>query len=308
MALLGPGDDTFEPGEGSDQVAGEAGTDGVRLGSSAGSIPASANGTRPLFRPQHEPDRGWTPTRSTGHLPVVRRVRGRHHRHRRDERGLRSVRLQPSPGRQRGDRQRDPPRIGDRPNGAVDVAGPPPGGAGWGVVLGGGGGCIPGAPGGGGGRGRWGTDARTVALLGGLAARSHAVGCGWSSAPTDAGRAHNASILAAYLEHRNLAEAESAPERFFMNVARHARCTRTRRRGTAAGSRTVRSAGRLLGDHPARDGGVLTPPRLPTPYPLGRVERCLPTRDGPDARLRGDRAAAAMPLRLVSRGARRTAC
>ncbi len=32
-------------------------------------------------------------------------------------------------------------------------------------------------------------------------------------------RAHNASILGAYLEHRRLAEAESAPERFFMDVA-----------------------------------------------------------------------------------------
>src|SRR3954471_4123243 len=32
-------------------------------------------------------------------------------------------------------------------------------------------------------------------------------------------RAHNASIVGAYLEHRALAEAESAPERFFMNVA-----------------------------------------------------------------------------------------
>jgi hypothetical protein len=32
-------------------------------------------------------------------------------------------------------------------------------------------------------------------------------------------RAHNASIVGAYLEHRELAEAESAPERFFMNVA-----------------------------------------------------------------------------------------
>jgi hypothetical protein len=32
-------------------------------------------------------------------------------------------------------------------------------------------------------------------------------------------RAHNASIVAAYLEHRDLAEAESVPERFFMNVA-----------------------------------------------------------------------------------------
>ena len=32
-------------------------------------------------------------------------------------------------------------------------------------------------------------------------------------------RAHNASIVTAYLEHRGLAEAESVPERFFMNVA-----------------------------------------------------------------------------------------
>jgi hypothetical protein len=32
-------------------------------------------------------------------------------------------------------------------------------------------------------------------------------------------QAHNASIVGAYLEHRELAEAESAPERFFMNVA-----------------------------------------------------------------------------------------
>jgi hypothetical protein len=32
-------------------------------------------------------------------------------------------------------------------------------------------------------------------------------------------RAHNASIVSAYLEHQRLAEAENAPERFFMNVA-----------------------------------------------------------------------------------------
>ena len=32
-------------------------------------------------------------------------------------------------------------------------------------------------------------------------------------------RAHNASIVCAYLEHRDLAETESAAERFFMNVA-----------------------------------------------------------------------------------------
>jgi hypothetical protein len=32
-------------------------------------------------------------------------------------------------------------------------------------------------------------------------------------------RAHNASIVGGYLEHKAMAEAESAPERFFMNVA-----------------------------------------------------------------------------------------
>ena len=32
-------------------------------------------------------------------------------------------------------------------------------------------------------------------------------------------RAHNASIVGGYLEHRELAETENAPERFFMNVA-----------------------------------------------------------------------------------------
>jgi hypothetical protein len=32
-------------------------------------------------------------------------------------------------------------------------------------------------------------------------------------------RAHNASIASAYLEHRDLAELESMPERFFLNVA-----------------------------------------------------------------------------------------
>lgn len=43
---------------------------------------------------------------------------------------------------------------------------------------------------------------------------------GFSARPSGANwyRAHNASIVAAYLEHRDEAESESAPERFFMNV------------------------------------------------------------------------------------------
>ena len=45
-------------------------------------------------------------------------------------------------------------------------------------------------------------------------------GCEFGARPTGRNwyRAHNASIVAAYLEHRDLAEAEGAPERFFMNV------------------------------------------------------------------------------------------
>src|SRR5580693_5647899 len=65
----------------------------------------------------------------------------------------------------------------------------------------------------------------TIALLGGLAGEpsSQAVRfwLQFSARPTGRNwyRAHNASIVGGYLEHRNLAEAESAPERFFMNVA-----------------------------------------------------------------------------------------
>jgi hypothetical protein len=64
-----------------------------------------------------------------------------------------------------------------------------------------------------------------VGLLGGLAGEpsSQAVRL-WlefSARPTGRNwyRAHNASIVRGYLEHRELAEAENAPERFFMNVA-----------------------------------------------------------------------------------------
>ena len=65
----------------------------------------------------------------------------------------------------------------------------------------------------------------TIALLGGRAGEpsSQAVRLwlGFAATPTGRNwyRAHNASIVAGYLEHRGLAEAESAPERFFMNVA-----------------------------------------------------------------------------------------
>ena len=64
-----------------------------------------------------------------------------------------------------------------------------------------------------------------IALVGGVAGdpSSHAVRL-WlqfAALPTPSCwyRAHNASIVAGYLEHEGLAEGETAPERFFMNVA-----------------------------------------------------------------------------------------
>ena len=117
----------------------------------------------------------------------------------------------------------------------------------------------------------------TVALLGGLAGdpSSQAVrlwlefsarptGCNWY-------RAHNASIVAGYLEHRNLAEAEGAPERFFMNVAlvrvlyAHALAAAPR---LALGR--FAPLGRLLGDPRFGMAGVFLSLRrvLPNRYPL----------------------------------------
>ena len=65
----------------------------------------------------------------------------------------------------------------------------------------------------------------TIARSAGWPASRHRRPCdsGWTSAQNPTGRnwyrAHNASIVAGYLEHRDLADAESVPERFFMNVA-----------------------------------------------------------------------------------------
>jgi hypothetical protein len=64
-----------------------------------------------------------------------------------------------------------------------------------------------------------------IGLLGGLAgepsSRAVRFWLDFSASPTGRNwyRAHNASIVGGYLEHRDLAEAENAPERFFMNVA-----------------------------------------------------------------------------------------
>jgi len=90
-------------------------------------------------------------------------------------------------------------------------------------------------------------------------------------------RAHNASIACAYLEHRELAEAESAPERFFMNVAlvrvlyAHALVAAPR---LALGQ--FAPLGRVLGDPRLGAAGVFLSLRrvLPDRYPLALdVER-----------------------------------
>jgi hypothetical protein len=65
----------------------------------------------------------------------------------------------------------------------------------------------------------------SIALVGGLAGApsSQAVRLWLEFIATPTGprwyRAHNASIVGGYLDHKGLADAESPPERFFMNVA-----------------------------------------------------------------------------------------
>ena len=92
-------------------------------------------------------------------------------------------------------------------------------------------------------------------------------------------RAHNASIVDAYLEQRSLAEAESQPERFFMNVAlvrvlyAHALVGAPR---LAVGRFAPLS--RLLGDPRLGMAGVFLSLRrvLPNRYPLALdVERYI---------------------------------
>jgi hypothetical protein len=84
-------------------------------------------------------------------------------------------------------------------------------------------------------------------------------------------RAHNASIVGGYLEHSRLAEAESAPERFFMNVAlarvlyAHALVAAPR---LALGR--LAPLGRMVGDPRLGMAGVFLSLRrvLPDRYPL----------------------------------------
>jgi hypothetical protein len=117
----------------------------------------------------------------------------------------------------------------------------------------------------------------TVALLGGAAGEpsSQAVRC-WlefSARPTGSNwyRAHNASIVGGYLQHWSLAEAESEPERFFMNVAllrvlyAHALAAAPR---LALGR--FAALGRVLGDPRLGMAGAFLSLRrvLPNRYPL----------------------------------------
>ena len=124
-----------------------------------------------------------------------------------------------------------------------------------------------------------------VALVGGLAgepsSRPVRLWLEFIAKPTGRNwyRAHNASIVDAYLEHRDLAEAESAPERFFMNVAlvrvlyAHALVGAPR---LALGR--FAPLGRVLGDPRLGMAGVFLSLRrvLPNRYPLALdVERYI---------------------------------
>jgi hypothetical protein len=117
----------------------------------------------------------------------------------------------------------------------------------------------------------------TVALLGGLAgepsSQSVRLWLEFGARPTGRNwyRAHNASIVAGYLEHRILAEAEGAPERFFMNVAL-ARVLYAHALAAAPRLALGRFAplGRLLGDPRLGMAGAFLSLRrvLPNRYPL----------------------------------------
>ncbi len=96
-----------------------------------------------------------------------------------------------------------------------------------------------------------------------------------SPSPQSWYRAHNASIVGGYLEHRQLSERELPVERFFMDVALgrvlfvHALVTRPR----SAVGRWLRHAGPLLGDPRWRGADLYLSLRnvLPGRYPLTDV-------------------------------------
>ena len=118
-----------------------------------------------------------------------------------------------------------------------------------------------------------------VGLLAGLAgdpsSRAVRLWLQWSASPTGPNwyRAHNASVVGGYLEHRELAEAESAGERFFMNVAL-ARVLYAHALNAAPALALGRFAplGRVLGDpRLGMAGAFLSLSRvLPDRYPLSQ--------------------------------------
>jgi len=124
-----------------------------------------------------------------------------------------------------------------------------------------------------------------VALVGGSAGEpsSQAVRLWLEFSASPTGRnwygAHNASIVGGYLEHRDLAEEEGAPERFFMNVA----LVRVLYAHALVGAPSLALGrlgplGRVLGDPRLGMAGLFLSLRrvLPNRYPLGRdVERYI---------------------------------
>ncbi|TML75754.1 MAG: hypothetical protein E6G07_12185 [Actinobacteria bacterium] len=114
----------------------------------------------------------------------------------------------------------------------------------------------------------------SVALAGGLAgepsSRAVRLWLAFIETPTARNwyRAHNASIVGAYLEHRELAEAESAAERFFMNVAL----------GRVLYAHALVGAPRLAVGRFAPLGRVLGDPRLGMAGAFLSLRRVLPYR------------------------------
>ena len=119
--------------------------------------------------------------------------------------------------------------------------------------------------------------AETLDLLGGAAgapsSRAVELWLEFSAHPTGRTwyRAHNASIVRGYLEHRELAETEGAAERFFMNVA----LVRVLYAGALVGAPRLAlgrlgPVGRVLGDPRLGVAGVFLSLRrvLPDRYPL----------------------------------------
>ena len=114
----------------------------------------------------------------------------------------------------------------------------------------------------------------SVALSGGLPGEpsSRAVGLWLQFIGRPTGRnwyrAHNASIVGAYLEHRELAEAETAAERFFMNVAL----------GRVLYAHALNAAPRLALGRCAVLGRMLGDPRLGMAGAFLSLGRVLPDR------------------------------